>query len=195
MCIESKTLRDAQDCLAKDPIVQSLTGGDISDIPFFRWRHIRDHTLRQDDGRNGLPYLWISMDRDDGDVSKIRSEVEKEHLKYLIQSERIIAAGPIHLPTELKDDPASQMPVGDFILFNAVDREEAVMFAEEDPAAKAGLYQKMKVHRYNSLDVTGKFVTTNHVFKGDTEPTHQMKEAMEYWGYPVDDKETKWINW
>eukprot|EP00560_Eucampia_antarctica_P001175 CAMPEP_0197832652 /NCGR_PEP_ID=MMETSP1437-20131217/15375_1 /TAXON_ID=49252 ORGANISM="Eucampia antarctica, Strain CCMP1452" /NCGR_SAMPLE_ID=MMETSP1437 /ASSEMBLY_ACC=CAM_ASM_001096 /LENGTH=337 /DNA_ID=CAMNT_0043436113 /DNA_START=206 /DNA_END=1219 /DNA_ORIENTATION=+ len=195
MCIESKTLEDAHQCLVKDPIVQSLTGGDTSNIPFFRWRHIRDNTLREDDGRSGMPSLWLAMDRDDTDTSKVRSKLEKDHLEYLIRSERVIAAGPLHLPTELKDDPASQMPVGDLILFNAMDRDEAVAFAENDPLAQAGLYNSMKVHRYNSLDVTGKFITKNFIFDGKTEPTLEMKDAMEYWGYPVDDRQTKWINW
>jgi len=195
MCIEAKTLADAQECLARDPIVKSLTDGDITDIPFFRWRQIRDNSLRVDDGRTGLPNLCFSMDRDDTDTSIVRSKVEKERLEYLIRSERVIAAGPLHLPTELKNDPASQMPLGDLILFNADDREDAIAFAESDPLAQVGTYDSMRVHRYNSLDVTGKFITKNYIFDGQTEPTLEMKEALEYWGYPVDDRQTKWINW
>jgi hypothetical protein len=51
----------------------------------------------------------------------------------------------------------------------------------------------MTVHRYNQLDVTGKFVSENLYYPNQN--TYQMKEAMEYWGYPVDDEQTKWLNW
>ena len=70
---------------------------------------------------------------------------------------------------------------------------DAIEFVENDPAARAGLYETMTVHRFNSLDVTGKFVSENLYFPGQN--TYQMKEAMEHWGYPVDDLQTKWLNW
>jgi len=94
--------------------------------------------------------------------------------------------------TEKKTDGKS-IVVGTLLLFNARDREDAVDFVENDPAALAGLYETMTVHRYNSLDVTGKFVSENLWFPKQN--TYQMKEAMEYWGYPVDDEQTKWLNW
>mmetsp|Transcript_12816 Transcript_12816/g.24048 ORF Transcript_12816/g.24048 Transcript_12816/m.24048 type:complete len:379 (-) Transcript_12816:82-1218(-) len=197
MCIESKTLEHAQKALANDPIVQMLTKGDISKIPFYRWRHIRDHTLRMDDGRGGIPNLLISMDRlpeEVPSVPNLRDSVHKDYLEYLIRSERVIAAGPLHLPTELKDD-ASSIPVGDFVLFNSPNRQSAIEFAENSPAAQAGLYESMKLHRFNSLDVTGKFVATDLVDPQKTKRTEEMKDALEYWGYPVGDQETKWLNW
>ena len=197
LCIESTTLANAQNVLSNDPIVQMLTGGDISNIPFYRWRHIRDHTLRMDDGRNGLPNLLVAIDRlqeEAPDVLKLRANIQRDYMEYLIRSERVIAAGPLHLPTELKDDPSS-IAVGDFILFNAPNRENAIEFAEGSPAAQAGLYESMKLHRFNSLDVTGKFVSTDLVNPQRTSRTEEMREALEYWGYPVADHETKWLNW
>ena len=195
MCIESTSLENAKELLSRDPIVQHLTGGDISDVPIYRWRHIRDITLRQDDGRTGVPYLLISMDRSaEEGVGNLREDVKNDHLEYLIRSERVIATGPLHLSTEFKDDPSS-IPVGDLIFFNSPTREEAIEFAEKTPAALAGLYSKMKLHRFNSLDVTGKFVADNLVHPDRTKHTADMKEAMEHWGYPVDDMQTKWINW
>lgn len=197
MCIESTSLEHAQNLLSNDPIVQKLTGGDISNIPFYRWRHIRDFSLRMDDGRNGLPNLLIALNKSPeevSDVAELREEVKNDYLEYLIRSERVIAAGPLHLPTEFKDDPSS-IAIGDFFLFNAPDRDNAIEFAEGSPAAQAGIYDSMKLHRFNAVDVTGKFAATDSVNPHRTKHTEEMKEALEHWGYPVDDKETKWLNW
>ena len=196
MCIESTTLENARTLLAQDPIIQQLTNGDISNIPLYRWRQIRDHTLRQDDGRGGTPTLLLALDHSSSGpaVQKLREKVTHAHLEYLIRSERVIAAGPLHVTTKLKDDPSS-IAIGDLVLFNSRDRVDAVNFVENDPAAHAGLYQSMRVHKYNSLDVSGKFVAINLVYPDKNKPTIDMKEGMEIMGYPVDDRQTKWINW
>ena len=190
MCMESQKLQHVQDLLAREPIIQSLTGGDISNIPLYRWWHIRDYTLRQDDGRIGTPAMLLALDHQDY-IGPVREETKKSHLEYLIRSERVIAAGPLHLPTEFKDDPSS-LAVGDLILFNAEGREDAIDFVENDPRAKGGLYDKMRVHFYNNLDVTGKFVSEDSLRDA---PCGDMKEALEYWGYPVADNQTPWLNW
>ena len=52
----------------------------------------------------------------------------------------------------------------------------------------------MRIFRYNSMDVTGKFVAENLLDDKKNKPTGDMKEAMEYWGYPVDDTQTRWLN-
>ena len=194
LCIESTTVDYAKDALSHDPIVQHLTGGDLTNIPFYRWRQIRDFTLLHDDGRFGLPNMLISLDRSaEEGVGSLREENDKKHLEYLIRSEKVIAAGALHLSTEFKDDPSS-IPVGDLIIFNSPNRDEAIEFAENDPFALAGLYGSMKVHRFNSLDVSGKFVAENLV-DANKNRFSEMKEAMEYWGYPTGDRETKWLNW
>jgi hypothetical protein len=69
---------------------------------------------------------------------------------------------------------------------------ELVKFAEGSPAAEAGLYGNMKLHRFNNLDVTGKYVATDLVYPEISKHTEDMKEALEHWGYPVGDKETKY---
>ncbi len=195
ICIESTKIEYAKELLSRDPIVESLTGGDISKIPFYRWRHIRDITLRQDDGRDGVPFLLMSMDRSvEEGIGNMRETVKNDNLEYLIRSERVIAAGPLYLSTAFKDDPSS-IPVGDVVFFNAPSREEAITFSENSPAALSGLYSNMKLHRFNNIDVTGKFVAENLVHPERTKHTHDLKEAMEYWGYPVDDMQTKWLNW
>lgn len=195
ICVESTSLEHAKDLLSRDPIIQMLTGGDISSVPFFRWRQIRDYTLRQDDGRDGLPTLLIAMDHSSSDgVGNLREELRDKNFEYLIRSNRIIATGSLHLPTELKDDPSSKA-VGDFMLFNAKDRVDAIAFVENSPSALEGLYSSMRVHRFNSLDVTGKFVATNIVYPHKSQHTEDLKEAMDHWGYPVHDDQTKWLNW
>lgn len=192
MCLESSQLGHVLDFLGQEPLVQFFTGGDLSSIPIYRWRHIRDYSLRRDDGRYGTPAMLLAFDEDaETGVGEIRREQYENNLEYLIRSERVIAAGPLHLCTELKDDPSS-IAVGDLVLFNAEDREEAIQFVEEEPKAMAGLYKSMQVHFYNNLDVTGKFVA-EHRF--DYEPAADMKIAMEHWGYPVSDEETPWLNW
>jgi uncharacterized protein YciI len=196
MCLESTALHHVQECLRRDPIVQMLTteGGDLTHIPLYRWRHIRDYSLRIDDGRDGFPCLCLALDHsaeDDIGNDNLRADLQSSYLETLIRSERVIAAGPLHLPTEFKDDPSS-LPIGDLLLFNAKDRDDAIQFAENLPTAQAGLYQSMRVHFYNTLDVTGKFVSEDPLRDA---PCEEMKEALEYWGYPVADQQTPWLNW
>ena len=173
---------------------------DISSIPIYRWRHIRDYSLRIDDGRDGFPCMCLALDDRSSSSStdltphtkqeELRQASQKEYLETLIRSERVIAAGPLHVPTITKDDPSS-IPIGDFILFNAKNRDDAVSFCENLPTAMVGLYDSMRVHFYNTLDISGKFVSEDPLRDA---PCEEMKEAMEYWGYPVSDEQTPWIN-
>lgn len=239
MCMESKKLEYIHDFMQREPIIQRLTGGDITHIPLFRWRHIRDYSLRIDDGRFGYPCMCLAMDDSEimsrgsssllsgSGVSSFRQKLEEEwvaqpttttaastasatarttlstktakpktlteeQLEYLIRSERVIAAGPLHLPTEFKDDVEGQNAVGDLILFNAKHRDDAIQFVEGLPCARQGLYEDLRVHFYNTLDVTGKFVSEDPLSDA---PCAEMKEALEYWGYPVEDDQTPWLNW
>lgn len=192
LILESPHISHVREMLQEEPILKGLNGGDISNIPIFRWRQIRDYSLRIDDGRFGYPCMMLALDEDAETVgNSIRQDTKEAFMQYLIKSEKVIAAGPLHMATEIKDDPSS-IPVGDFILFNAKDRDDAIEFAEEIPMAVEGLYKEMRVHFYNSLDVTGKFVSEDPMRDA---PGYQMKEAMEYWGYPVADDQTPWLNW
>ena len=198
MCIDSPTIEDCREALSRDPILRQLLGTDsngecdVSSIPLYRWRQIRDHTLRRDDGRDGSPNMVISFDRKEAMSDGVREETMNEHLEYLIRSERVIAAGPLHVATAEKTDPKS-VPTGTLMFINAVGRDDAIDFVQNDPAALAGLYETMSVHRFNNLDVTGKFVSENLYFPDQN--TYQMKEALGHWGYPVGDQQTKWLNW
>jgi len=189
MVLESKELAHVEELLREEPIMQVLTGGDISGAHLYRWRHIRDYTLRQDDGRIGSPAVLVAMDETEN-VDGLREALYEENLKYLIESRRIIAAGPMHVATKDKDDPAS-VGVGDLIMFNARSRQEAIEFVEALPYAEAGLYSDMRVHFYNQLDITGKFVSEDPMRDA---PCSQMQEALEVWGYPTGDDQTPWLN-
>ena len=191
MCLESSSLDYVQEFLAKEPIINMFTGGDISNIPLYRWRHIRDYTLRIDDGRFGFPCMCLALDGEPEEVGNMREEKKDDVLEYMIRSERVIAAGPLYFPTAFKDDPSS-IPMGDLVLFNAKDRDDAIRFAEDMPSAQAGLYDSMRVHFYNQLDITGKFVSEDPLRDS---PCEDMKEALEYWGYPVADDQTPWLNY
>jgi len=187
MCLDSMSLQHVQEFISNEPNIQRLTGGDISNISLFRWRHLKDHTLRRDMGRHGVPNLLINIHRTDHD--QLRADTNTSHIQYLIQSERVIEAGPLHIATKDKNDPDS-IPIGNLILFNAYERDEAIQFAENDPCALAGLYDTMRLHNFNVLDISGKFVVMNRY----SDDIDEMKEALEYWGYPVRDDQTPWIN-
>ena len=198
MCIDSPTVDLCREAMSRDPIIRSLLGTDsagdcdVSSIPLYRWRQIRDHTLRRDDGRDGRPTVMVAFDRSEAAADGLRDEVFEDHLEYLIRSERVVATGALHVATEKKADKKS-IPVGELMIFNAVDRDDAIDFVENDPSALAGLYETMTVHRFNNLDVTGKFVSENLYYP--KRETYQMKEALEHWGYPTEDHQTKWLNW
>lgn len=194
LLLESTDIKHVHELLEQEPIIKELNGGDYRKVQLYRWRHIRDHTLRIDDGRDGYPCMMVGMDDSPDIVGNLRNEKKSENMKYLIRSERVIAAGPLHLPTERKDDPESRA-VGDFILFNAKDREAAIEFAEEMPYSMKGLYKDVRVHFYNNLDVTGKFVLEDTIMSEDDQEALRMKKVMESQGYPVDDEQTPWLNW
>lgn len=195
MILESPDISHVRQMLQEEPILKMLNGGDLnSGINIFRWRHIRDYTLRRDDGRFGYPCMMVGIDQDpetDPESKQIREETKAELMEYMIMSERIIMAGPLHMPTEIKDDPSS-IAMGDFILFNAKTRDDAIAFVEDMPTSMQGLYKDLRVHFYNNLDISGKFVSEDPVRDA---PGYQMKEAMEEWGYPVNDNQTPWLNW
>ena len=69
MVIDSPTIDHCREALSRDPIIRSLVGVDedgqcdVSSVPLYRWRQIRDHTLRMDEGRDGLPTMLLAFDR------------------------------------------------------------------------------------------------------------------------------------
>jgi len=191
LCLDSPAVHHVREFLEKEPVLRSLTGGDVSQVPLFRWRHMKDHTLRMDSGRSGIPTLIMSMDGSERE--DVRAATNVSHVQYLIRSERVVQAGPLHVCTETKDDVESKA-VGDIVIFNAASRTHAIEFAENDPCAKEGLYETIRVHRFNDVDVSGKFVLRDQFDLDAYEPGDQMRDALKHWGYPVEDHQTEWIN-
>lgn len=205
ICIDSNTLSYAQEVLKQEPILQALTLGieypncdiydapnpmtpraspsiaaDLSKVKLFRWRHIKDHSLRQDDGMLDMtPWLIVALDRPNQE--ELRAATNRSHIEYLIDSERIVMAGPLHSCTSLA-------AVGNVMIVNALSREQAIEFAENDPYALVGLYETIRVHEYNTVDISGKFVTT-HI--GDHD---DVRKIMKKWKYPLDEEQTLWLN-
>lgn len=168
-----------------------ISGNDTSRIPLYRWRQYRDYTLNVPDGRYGTPCMMVCFDKDPEEAGNLREDLNMTQLEYLILADKVISCGPLHLPTEFKNDPSSHA-VGDIIFFNAENRSEAVKLAEGMPYAKAGLYKTIQVGFYNSLDVTGKFVAEAPF---EYSPCGELREAMRQWGYPVEDDQTPWFNY
>jgi uncharacterized protein YciI len=227
ICIDSNSLSYAQELLSKEPILQALTNAeddtfdlpvyediltmpsplttttstrppaDLSKVKLFRWRHIKDHSLRQDDGMlDRTPWIVIALDRPD--QQSLRAATNRSHVEYLIDSERIVMAGPLYAtPTNSSSSSSSstraaegttEAAIGNFMIVNALDRNDAVQFAENDPCALAGLYESIRIHDYNAIDVSGKFVT---VQIGDQD---KVRAVMKSWGYPLNEDQTAWIN-
>lgn len=226
ICIDSNSLSYAQELLSKEPILQALTNADddtfdlpvhediltmpspltattttrpladLSKVKLFRWRHIKDHSLRQDDGMlDRTPWIIIALDRPN--QQSLRAATNRSHVEYLIDSERIVMAGPLYTtPTNSNSSsmaaedtfPSPEPAVGNFMVVNALDRNDAVQFAENDPCALAGLYDSIRIHDYNAIDVSGKFVT---VQIGDQD---KVRAVMKSWGYPLNEDQTAWIN-
>jgi uncharacterized protein YciI len=83
--------------------------------------------------------------------SQMRADMRAEHLVYLKANvHRLVAAGGL-----LEDDGASTAG-GGILLIEATDRADAERFANEDPYAKAGLFQSITVTRWRKAFVDGK---------------------------------------
>ena len=80
--------------------------------------------------------------------------------------------------------------VGNLITFNAMKQEEDIEFAENYASAQDRFHDTMRLHNFNILDISGKFGVQNR-YNDDID---EMKEALDYWGYPVHDTQTPWIN-
>ena len=114
LILESTKLECIHDLLSREPIIQMFTGGDLTNIPIYRWRHIRDYTLRIDDGRFGFPCLCLALDVDQ--VGNMRHEklLRDNMLEYLIRSEQVLGvkAGHGELRGKLMDSLSQVFNLG-----------------------------------------------------------------------------------
>jgi len=176
VCIDAKTVEDARAFAEEEPLSVYLSGGNNrgpEGTKLYRWGRVRDYDLRADDGRNGFPTMAFCWDKKKG-VEGLRPATRKAHLEYLIDSERIIAAGPLF---ETTGDGADGGPVGSLVLFNSKSAEDAANFCANDPYALAGLFDDVRISYHNTVDVSGKFFTPDK-FAVDPSDTDEVTRYM-----------------
>jgi len=176
VCIDAKTVEEARAFAEEEPWSVYLSGGNNrgpEGTRLYRWGRVRDYDLRADDGRNGFPTMAFCWDKKEG-VEGLRPATRKAHLEYLINSERIIAAGPLF---ETMGDGADGGPVGSLVLFNSKSAEDAAHFCANDPYALAGLFDDVRISFHNTVDVSGKFFTPDK-FAVDPSDTDEVTRYM-----------------
>ena len=88
--------------------------------------------------------LFAIIARDHADKIDLRSQTRSAHVEHLESlGERLRVAGP----TLDKDG----RPDGSLVVFEASDRESALAFADADPYAGAGLFERVDVRPYSAL--------------------------------------------
>ena len=89
-----------------------------------------------------MTFLLICHDRTD--AGDLRSETRDRHLDYLGQAgDQVLLAGPM-----LSDDG---QPIGSLLIIEAADAAEAKTFADNDPYALAGLFEKVDIRPYRMV--------------------------------------------
>ena len=86
--------------------------------------------------------LYAILCNDKKDHLQLRLDTRNTHLDYLNSlGEKLKFAGPF-----LDDD---QKPTGSLIVIEAKDRHEAAVIAENDPYAKADLFETSEIRAWN----------------------------------------------
>ncbi|MEM9496013.1 MAG: YciI family protein [Pseudomonadota bacterium] len=80
--------------------------------------------------------------RDKADSVALRMETREKHLAYLADVE-VLLAGPM-----LNE---ADEPVGSVVIVEAPDLQAAKAIAENDPYAKAGLFESVEVSAYRAV--------------------------------------------
>ncbi|TCT08185.1 YciI family protein [Aquabacter spiritensis] len=83
--------------------------------------------------------LFVVLKKDKPDHQKVRADVRPEHLEFLnANKDKIAFGGPI-----LTEDGSGM--VGSILTVEAESAAEAKAFLENDPFAKAGLFESVEV--------------------------------------------------
>jgi uncharacterized protein YciI len=80
---------------------------------------------------------------DKADALSIRSDNRPAHLEYLKASDSVAQAGPL-----LDADGGM---IGSLIILDVADMATAEVWTENDPYAKAGLFQQVQLIRWNRV--------------------------------------------
>lgn len=89
--------------------------------------------------------LFAVICTDKKDQSALRAATRPTHLKYLESFlPRIAISGPL-----MSDDGAT--PKGSLLILDFADAKEAQAFADNDPYAKAGLFQSVSIAPFKKV--------------------------------------------
>jgi len=87
-------------------------------------------------------YAVLAFDKADG--ATIRATTRAAHLSYLEGAgDRLKLAGPFR--------NSEDKPIGSLIVIEAASATAARLFAESDPYAQAGLFERMEIHPFAAL--------------------------------------------
>ena len=88
--------------------------------------------------------MFCVMCLDKPDSEALRLENREAHLNYVISQDYVEVGGPL-----VGDDGTTM--IGSMLLLNTQDRAKAEAFVENDPYHKAGLFQRIDIHRWKHL--------------------------------------------
>ncbi|WP_417316590.1 YciI family protein [Emcibacter sp.] len=88
---------------------------------------------------------FVILAYDKADSLELRMSVRSDHLDYAENSGVVQLAGPI---LSEEDEPK---PRGSMIVIDVHNRAAAENFAENDPYAKAGLFDKVRILPFNPV--------------------------------------------
>ena len=98
-----------------------------------------------------MPFL-ISM-KDKPGSAALRQATREAHLEYIAPyTNRLLAGGGF-----LNDD--GSVGTGGIIILDTDDREEAELFAANDPYTKAGLFESVEITRWRKVFFNGERVS------------------------------------
>ena len=90
--------------------------------------------------------IFMVLCHDKPDSLQLRMDTRAAHLDYLAGAgDRVKVGGPILSPG---GDPK---PIGSMILIDAASEAAVKLFAENDPYAKAGLFQEVEIRHWRPV--------------------------------------------
>ncbi len=88
-----------------------------------------------------MPYAIIAHDRPDS--LPLRQEIRPAHLAYVAQTGIVQIGGP------LLDEKGDMC--GSLVILDVGSREEAERWAQDDPYAKAGLFERVEIRAWKKV--------------------------------------------
>lgn len=90
--------------------------------------------------------LYVIYAKDGPEGAQLRKRHRDNHLNYLDGAEaRLLIAGPI------RDDDDAEAPAGSMLVIEAASLTAARLFAENDPYAKAGVFESVEIKPFKPV--------------------------------------------